>query len=196
VRYFLRHLELYLSGVGIVVVIAATVILKGFGLDPWFVGTVTAVMVAVIHGIIFWLVRRRQQAMRVETINEIQLRLKDLINNQLTIIEVASQMRHTDSKWVAEHQECVSNSVNRISQSLDELSSESLQRWKARYARVCCVSALLPETNHVGLGLSVFVVGYQRDEELKVVGRADRPGEVRKVPSPTGVRMRRSWTFL
>lgn len=135
-RHFIRNLELYLSAIGIVVVIAATVILKGFGLDPWFVGTVTAVLVAVIHGVIFWLGRRRQQAMRVETINEIQLMLKDLINNQLTVIEVASQMKHTDPKWVTEHQASVSQSVNRISEALDELSTESLQRWQARYAQV------------------------------------------------------------
>lgn len=133
-QHLLRHLELYLSAAGLIVVIAATTLLKGIGYDPWIVGTITAVLVGVIHGIIFWLVRRRQQAVRLATIREIQSMLQDLINNQLTIIETAA---HLSGLPLAEnlHRSHITNSVQKISSALQELSEESLHRWKQRYQK-------------------------------------------------------------
>lgn len=134
-KHLLRHLELYLSGVGLAVVLGATVILKNFGLNPWIVGTVTALLVGVIHGIIFWLIRRRQQRVRVQTINEIQGMLKDLINNNLTIIETASNLKGLNLDE-AQQRNYITSSVNKISAALHDLSEESLHRWKQRYQNI------------------------------------------------------------
>lgn len=133
-QHLLRHLELYLSAAGLVVVVLATAILKQLGFDPWIVGTITAMLVGVIHGIIFWLVRRRQQAVRVETIREIQSMLKDLINNQLTVIETVAHLKDSpvNEKLQREH---ITTSVHKISSALHDLSEESLHRWKQRYQK-------------------------------------------------------------
>jgi hypothetical protein len=133
-QHLLRHLELYLSAAGLVVVILATTILKRLGFDPWIVGTITAVLVGIIDGIIFWLVRRRQQAVRLETIGEIQGMLQDLINNQLTIIETAAHLKGSPINEERQRHH-ITNSVQKISSALHDLSAETLHRWKQHYQR-------------------------------------------------------------
>jgi len=132
-KQILRHLEIYLSLAGLAVIFGVTFLLRPFGYDSWTVAAITASSVGVLHGMIFWLVRRRQHAVRLETIREIQHMLKDMINNQLTVIQTMSHMHHADPVETAKLSNLVNRSVGKISMALQDLSNESLQQWKKRY---------------------------------------------------------------
>lgn len=59
--------------------------------DFWRPTAVVAAMVGVLHGLIFWLIRRRQRKVRKEAIKDIQLMLKDQINSLLTVITISAE---------------------------------------------------------------------------------------------------------
>jgi hypothetical protein len=132
-KSLLANLEIHLSVAGLLVIFGVTALLTPTGVDPWAVAAVTAIFVGVLHGMIFWLVRRRQRAVRAAAFNDIQGMLKDIINNQLTIIETAASL-HRD-RAVEANRACalISESVETISTSLHALSEESLRAWQARY---------------------------------------------------------------
>lgn len=127
-KFFLDNLEIVLSLAGLLVIwLVPSFVVRGY--DVWKVAAVTAIAVGLLHGMIFWLVRRRQRNVRREAIKELQMMLRDVINNQLTIV-MASASR-PDPKNV----ERVRSSVQRVSDLLNTLSEESLSDWKSKYGR-------------------------------------------------------------
>lgn len=131
-RFFLNNFELILSGAGLVVILAVTIILSRLGLDAWHMAAITATGVGVLHGAIFWVVRRRQREVRRATLREVQGMLRDIINNQLTIIRGVSQMPQAPGFGSAVAR--IDSSVELIADALRTLSEERLTEWKQRYA--------------------------------------------------------------
>ena len=127
-KFFLNNIELILSGAGLVVIMAVPALFfTGTNLVFWEAATVTAVVVGVLHGTIFWLVRRKQRKVRDEAINEIRMMLKDIVNNQLTVITLSA------STMEAQRLQHVSNSIAQISTLINTLSEESLVTWRTKY---------------------------------------------------------------
>src|SRR6185312_5378322 len=95
VRHFVDNIELWLSSVGIAVVFAAPVLfLNRRNIEAggpaesvyWKVAGITALVVGALHGVIFWLVRRRQRHIRVETLQDVRTMLADVVNSDLQVI--------------------------------------------------------------------------------------------------------------
>ncbi len=134
-RHFLRHIELYLTAAGLAVVVTVP---QFFAADARVAAVaVTATAVGVVHGLLFWLVRRRQRLLREELIRDLQLMLKDRINNKLQLV-----LLHAGSEPAAMGDDSrqrlteVNAAVGEISGLLEMLSLESLQRWQRRYAHL------------------------------------------------------------
>lgn len=68
-KYFIEHIELWLSavGIGIIWVVPLVVPPGGYVEEYWRVVAITAIAVGVVHGVIFWAVRRRQEKRKAET---------------------------------------------------------------------------------------------------------------------------------
>lgn len=134
---FLRHLELWLTAAGLVVVAIAAAWSAAVHVEPWRTAAIAATTVGVIHGVLFWIVRNRQRKVRAETIAEVQFMLSDIVNNQLGIIVAASDVSASSatSGQTAQHAERIHESVQRISDGVRHLSEESLRVWSAKYAR-------------------------------------------------------------
>jgi uncharacterized YccA/Bax inhibitor family protein len=125
----LNHIELILSAAGILVIIVVPTVLSSFVGDVWRVATVTATFVGVLHGLIFWLIRRRQRQLRSEAVREIKTMLNEVVKDQLAIIMVNAQLARPEEKRMQQIQQ----SVDRIVESVDHISSESLLRWQQIY---------------------------------------------------------------
>jgi membrane protein implicated in regulation of membrane protease activity len=131
----LRYLELILTVVGLLVVFAITALIAPLGINQWQVAAITAMVVGVVHGLLFWVVRRRQRNVRVQAINEMQAMLKDVINNQLTVIQGMDYLRSASPDQTKRASEQIARSVTSISDALQHLSEESLKAWRNKYAR-------------------------------------------------------------
>lgn len=129
-KFLLDNIELILSGLGLVVIFAVPMIFFGQSTAWWQVAAVTAIFVGVFHGFIFWSIRRRQRQVRQQAIEEIRGMLKEIVNNQLTVISLSA------SGLEAERMQRVSNSISRISELIGTLSEESVVDWKKKYADI------------------------------------------------------------
>lgn len=133
--HFLRNIEIYLSLAGLLVIFGATALIAPGGVNAWEVAAITATLVGVLHGVIFWMVRRRQRTLRRAAFHEIQSMLKDIINNQLTVIQTVATPSVNSEMATGRACGYISDSVGRINQALHELSEESLQKWQTQYGR-------------------------------------------------------------
>ncbi len=91
----------------------------------------------VIHGILFWLLRRRQRQVRREAIGQIREMLEDLGKNRLQTIKMSLYMVQARQP---EQEERTRKSFDRVYQILaemstliDHISEESLAGWRHRY---------------------------------------------------------------
>lgn len=130
---FLRHLEIYLTIAGLIVTFAATAWISPAGVTAWAVAAVTATTVGVLHGLIFWLVRRRQRQVREIALKEVRSMLNDIINNQLMVIQTTSDLHREGAIETRRACEGVSRSIQTISSVIHSLSEESLRQWQTRY---------------------------------------------------------------
>lgn len=131
--HLLRHIELYFTALGLLVIFTVPLFFAPDARAATI--AVTAVLVGVIHGALFWLVRRRQRTIRAAVIEDLQMMLKDRINNKLQVVLVRAVTREHESSAEnhARLQE-VSEAVLDVSQLLDRLSIESLSAWQKHYA--------------------------------------------------------------
>lgn len=128
-RFFLNNIELVLSAVGLAVIVLVPLLLQPTVDNLWAVAAMTAAVVGVLHGIIFWLIRRRQRQIRAAAIAEIREMLHDVVKNQLAIISLNAQLSGVQSR----HQQRIETCIGRIEDALNHISEESLQRWQAQY---------------------------------------------------------------
>lgn len=134
-RAFLDNIELWLSGAGIAVILLAPQVAHASGDAAWRIGAIVATAVGVLHGLIFWVVRRRQRRIRAQVIAELRGMLRDRVNNNLTVLAVGLSDVKTVQGTGASLQD-LHDAVDRISELVGTLSDESIQSWKARYGEV------------------------------------------------------------
>ena len=129
-KAFLENIEIWLCMAGVAVIFLIPALLIG---DPdlyWKATALTAVAVGMIHGMVFWLVRRRQRSVRRAFITHVRGMLMDRVNNQLMII-LAGVGDEAGQKEV----EDLKASVEDISDLIRSLNEESLTLWEKRYAK-------------------------------------------------------------
>jgi hypothetical protein len=100
-RWFLDNIELILTAVGIGVILLSGWVASRSALSVAMATAVSATVVGVIHGILFWLLRRRQRRVRQEAIGQIREMLEDLGKNRLQTIKMSLYMvqaRQPDQK--------------------------------------------------------------------------------------------------
>jgi hypothetical protein len=132
-NFLLRYLELVFTVVGVAVIFGVTALFGSPPVNAWRVAAVTAGLVGVIHGVLFWLVRQRQRQVRQTTIVELQGMLKDIINNQLTVIKTMNDLRDARPEEARRAFDYTARSVKAISEALQHLSDESIRSWQAKY---------------------------------------------------------------
>lgn len=129
-RLLLDHMELVLTGIGVVIIV--TVPLLPFVPEGWMSIAVTAVGVGIVHGLLFWVVRRRQRRDRRETLKDVRTMLRERIGDQLHVLlrTAAQPTRKLDPKERARLSEIV-HAVREVETALEVLSEESLLGWKS-----------------------------------------------------------------
>lgn len=131
-RGFINHIELWLSAVALVLIFGIPAIAGPEGVAFWRLTAVLAIAVGTIHGVIFWVVRRRQRQIRRRSIQEIQTMLADVVKNRLAAIEMALP-ENEEPEMVRQEVEAVRGAIEEIATHVDNLSVETLKDWEARY---------------------------------------------------------------
>ena len=133
-KAILRHLELILTFAGLVVIFGATALVHPDGVSSWTVAAITATAVGIIHGILFWVVRRRQRQVRQAALADVEQMLRDVIANQLSVIRLSAHLnRDPASEKTQIAIERLENAVANIHGAISNISEESLATWRTRY---------------------------------------------------------------
>lgn len=133
-NFVIRHLELILAFMGVIVMFLVPALLFPDTENIWKFIAIAAVIITMVHGLILWLVRRRQRNIRREVVKDVKVMLGDRINNNLTKISMGvNPMNKTGDENPGTYQEIVHDSVNVISELLDNLSETELDLWKEKY---------------------------------------------------------------
>jgi predicted membrane channel-forming protein YqfA (hemolysin III family) len=117
-----RYLELILTAVGVVVVIAVFAIFHHIA--PWEAAAICAVAVSVIHGLIFFGVRSAQRNGRNSAVCSIRTTLDQLMNQKLDVQLFPSDGEPEDWKFKAQR------AVWEIQARLNYIEAESIKMQK------------------------------------------------------------------
>jgi hypothetical protein len=138
-RRFIANIELYLTGAGLVVAFLVPVVLGPSHF--WQSVAVTALVVSIVHGMLLWVIRRRQRRIRKELIAEVRGMLKDRVNNQLQVlfekavhvqVEAADSTTYPTAAQLAD----VFEATREVARTIDQISDDALSRWKDTYRHV------------------------------------------------------------
>jgi two-component sensor histidine kinase len=89
----------------------------------------------VVQGTLLWVLRRRATAIRQRLIREVQALLRDRINNHLQVVLFSLAEQDAGAATSDERARLAQamGAVAAVSRTLDELSTDSLRRWRDRY---------------------------------------------------------------
>lgn len=121
-------MELWLSAAGVAVILLVPGLLGVERADHWKAMAYTAIAVGVLHGVIFWSVRRRQRLVRERTLVEAHAMLRDGIQKQVAALLT---MDATAGDEQRRRLDGVFDSLILLDHLLDSLSSERLRAWTA-----------------------------------------------------------------
>ena len=130
---FVNHIELWLSGLGLVLIFGIPALVGGNGIVLWRLIALIAVGVGVVHGFIFWTVRRRQRQARRQSIREIQQMLSDVLKNKLAAINMYLP-EEKNQELVEQELNGIRTSIEDIADEVENLSEESIEGWKEHYS--------------------------------------------------------------
>ncbi len=133
-RLFWTRFEFLFTTLGVVLVIALTVLFTPSGVSHWKFAVIMAIIVGLGHATTFWALHRRQRAARLKTITEMQMMLNDIINNQLTVIQTAAGLNDSTSEQAKAAVAAIHSSVTTITKALQHISDDSLREWHFKYA--------------------------------------------------------------
>lgn len=131
-RGFVNHIELWLSGVALVLIFGIPAVVGPSGIDFWRLTAIIAIAVGTVHGVLFWAVRRRQRQIRRESIRQIQAMLADVVKNRLTAIDMYLP-EGEDPEMVRREVNGIQQSIREIAEHVDTLSEETLEDWEEKY---------------------------------------------------------------
>jgi hypothetical protein len=114
----LEHLELILTTLGVAVVITFLYLFRNIG--AWKAAALSALAVAVLHGIVFAVVRSTQRRVRRIAVVKIRHTFDDLVRNKLQVVLFATEIQDEDWRPAAQR------AVQEIHNSLARIEAEAL----------------------------------------------------------------------
>lgn len=125
-HWFLSYLEIWLSAVGVAVILFLPTLLGVSHQNYWYVTSLVAIFVGVLHGLIFWSVHRRQRYVRDRTVAQVRAMLRDDIHKQVAAL-LTMDSRATDRQRM--QLDGVFDSMILLDHMLESLSTERLRVW-------------------------------------------------------------------
>jgi hypothetical protein len=122
----MSYLELWLSAVGVAVILFLPTLLGIARDNYWYVTALVAIVVGIVHGLIFWSVHRRQRFVRDHTVAQVRAMLRDDIQKQVAAL-LTMDARATDRQRV--QLDGVFDSMILLDHMLGSLSTERLRVW-------------------------------------------------------------------
>lgn len=152
------NVELYLSALVLVLALLLPLAVE-LGTDTQELAG-AALVACGLQGVLLWLLHRRARAIRQRLIGEVRGLLRDRINNHLQVVlfSLAEQGAGPLTAADRERLSLALDAVTAVSRTLDELSTDSLRRWRDRY-RGSLIEAASSAGSAAGSGTDGWAAG-------------------------------------
>lgn len=107
-------------------------------LDPhsdqlWQSTLISSLLVVSLYFIFLAQVKKRERSIREQAIQDIRRMLRDVVNNKLSVIMINASLTQTISEDDARKVQSVLDTVQKISDDLENLSIDSVDLWRKKY---------------------------------------------------------------
>jgi hypothetical protein len=133
----LKYLELILSVVSVLILSTVSWIFFHAHSARWEAAGVITAAAALIHGSIFYLIRRRQNRLRQITIRQMQVVADDIVRNQMTVVSLSAGLP-PDAPPSVQQREWAQRSIeaaHEIARRLNDIDSDRLSELIRRRPR-------------------------------------------------------------
>ncbi len=125
-RLLLRYLELVLTAVGLGFCGLLIALLPPTA-GKWQVVAIAAMIIGITHGILFFVVRARQRAVRHQAIRDVSHMLQERVTSYVDIVTRLSQSDNSG------HQQMARQAAGDLAELVNTLSEDSLASWQSRH---------------------------------------------------------------
>ena len=107
-------------------------------LDPhsdqlWQSTLISSLLVVLLYFVFLAQMKKRERSIREQAIQDIRRMLRDVVNNKLSVIMINASLTQTISEDDARKVQSVLETVQKISDDLENLSIDSVDRWRKKY---------------------------------------------------------------
>ena len=107
-------------------------------LDPhsdqlWRSTLISSLLVVLLYFVFLAQMKKRERSIREQAIQDIRRMLRDVVNNKLSVIMINASLTQTISEDDARKVQSVLETVQKILDDLENLSIDSVDRWRKKY---------------------------------------------------------------
>jgi len=125
-RLLLQYLELILTAIGLGICCALIALLPPT-MNKWQVIAIAAIVISLVHGLIFFAVKARQRAVRLQAIQDVAYLLQDQVTRYVELISCLAQSDNSGQQQMARQ------AAGDLAELVATLSDDSLQSWRSRH---------------------------------------------------------------
>lgn len=115
------------------IIIAVPLLLDPHADQSWQSTLISSLLVMLLYFAFLTQMKRRERSVREQAIQDIRRMLRDVVNNKLSVIMINASLTQTISEEDARKIQSVLETVQKISDDLENLSIDSVDLWRKKY---------------------------------------------------------------
>ncbi|MEX1277085.1 MAG: hypothetical protein WEE20_14195 [Bacteroidota bacterium] len=129
----LKHVDKFLVLLFALIIIGVPLLLDPRPDQLWQPTLISSILVVLIYFLFISQVKKWERAIREQAVQEIRRMLRDVVNNKLSVIMINASLAQAISDDDARKLQSVMDTVQKISDDLENLSTDSLDLWRKKY---------------------------------------------------------------
>lgn len=131
--WLLKYVDKILVLLFALIIIGVPLLLDPHPNQLWQTTFLSSVLVVLIYFLFILQVKKWERAIREQAVQEIRRMLRDVVNNKLSVIMINASLTQTVSEDDARKVQSVLDTVQKISDDLENLSIDSVDLWRKKY---------------------------------------------------------------
>jgi uncharacterized membrane protein YccC len=131
--WLLKHVDKILVLLFALIIIGVPLLLDPNPDQLWQTTLLSSLLVVLIYLLFISQVKKWERAIREQAVQEIRRMLRDVVNNKLSVIMINASLAQAISDEDARKLRSVMDTVQTISDDLENLSTDSLDLWHKKY---------------------------------------------------------------
>lgn len=129
----LKHVDKILVLLFALIIIGVPFLLNPQPSQMWQTTLLSSILIVLMYFLFISQVKKWERAVREQAVQEIRRMLRDVVNNKLSVIMINASLAQTISDDDARKLQSVMDTVQKISEDLENLSTDSLDLWHNKY---------------------------------------------------------------